>query len=82
MNFWRRLSNFYNLSLLRQQEKWIAKRNITKLNNLLGGHIYFQTLVVAVRLDLFTQLSRQPGMTLPQITSNLGIEEKPVPILL
>lgn len=82
MNFWRRLSNFYNLSLLRQQEKWIAKGNITKLNNLLGGHIYFQTLVTGVRLDLFTQLSRQPGMTLQQIAFNLGIEEKPARILL
>ncbi|NEO50224.1 MAG: methyltransferase, partial [Moorea sp. SIO4A3] len=48
----------------------------------MGGHIFFQILVAAVRLNLFTELSRQPGMTLSQIASTLGIEEKPARILL
>jgi hypothetical protein len=49
---------------------------------ILGGHIYFQTLSAAVRLDLFTLLSRKGGLTRLQIADELGIEEKPARILL
>jgi ubiquinone/menaquinone biosynthesis C-methylase UbiE len=82
MNFGKRLRNFCSLWLLRQQEKWIGQHQSNKIAQILGGHIFFQTLVAAVRLELFTQLSRQPGMTLSQIASKLGIEEKPARILL
>jgi cyclopropane fatty-acyl-phospholipid synthase-like methyltransferase len=48
----------------------------------LGGHIFFQTLSAAVRLDLFTLLSKHGGLTRGEISTRLGIEDKPARILL
>jgi cyclopropane fatty-acyl-phospholipid synthase-like methyltransferase len=48
----------------------------------LGGHIYFQTLSAAVRLDLFTLLAKRGELTRSEIASSLGVAEKPVRILL
>jgi precorrin-6B methylase 2 len=49
---------------------------------ILGGHIFFQTLRAAVKLDLFSLLSREGGLTRPEIAKRLGIQEKPARILL
>jgi ubiquinone/menaquinone biosynthesis C-methylase UbiE len=49
---------------------------------ILGGHIFFQTLSAAVRLDLFSLLSKERGLTRSQIATHLGIKEKPARILL
>jgi precorrin-6B methylase 2 len=48
----------------------------------MGGHIFFQTLSAAVRLDLFTVLSKHGSMTLEEIAQRLGIAEKSARILL
>lgn len=53
-----------------------------KLNLILGGHHYFQTLSAAVQLGLFSLLSRRPRLTRTQIAKTLGIEDKPARILL
>lgn len=53
-----------------------------RLYLVLGGHIYFQTLSAAVRLDLFSLLSKHGSLTRPQIAAKLGIQEKPARILL
>jgi predicted O-methyltransferase YrrM len=49
---------------------------------ILGGHLFFQTLRAATRLELFTHLAERPGLTRPQIAELLGLEEKPARILL
>jgi cyclopropane fatty-acyl-phospholipid synthase-like methyltransferase len=48
----------------------------------LGGHIYFQTLSAAVRLDLFTLLAQRGELTRAEIAAALGVQEKPIRILL
>lgn len=48
----------------------------------LGGHIYFQTLAAAVELDLFTLLGKRGPMTRAQLGATLGLEPKPLRILL
>jgi cyclopropane fatty-acyl-phospholipid synthase-like methyltransferase len=53
-----------------------------RFNLVLGGHIFFQTLSAAVRFDLFTLLSKSGGLTRSQIAAKLGIEEKPLRIML
>jgi len=47
-----------------------------------GGHIFFQTLHAAVKLDLFTLLDREPGLILQEIAQRLRIQEQPARILL
>jgi hypothetical protein len=42
----------------------------------------FQFLSAAVELDLFTLLSREPGLTRDQIASRLGLQENPIRLLL
>ncbi len=39
-------------------EGFIAKRQIEKFYMVFGGHIFFQTMRVAVELDLFSKLKR------------------------
>src|SRR5579883_1659344 len=53
-----------------------------RLYLVLGGHIYFQTLSAAVRLDLFTLLSKRGPLTRAEIAAALDIAEKPARILL
>lgn len=53
-----------------------------RLYLVLGGHIYFQTLSAAVRLDLFTLLAKHGSLTRAEIAAKLSIEEKPARILL
>jgi hypothetical protein len=63
-------------------EETLFQDELDKFWLVLGGHLYFQTLSAAVRLDLFTLLDRQPGLTRAQIASKLGVAEKPIRILL
>lgn len=48
----------------------------------MGGHIYFQTLSAAVQLDMFTRLARSGPLDRPALAALLGIEDKPLRILL
>jgi SAM-dependent methyltransferase len=53
-----------------------------RLELILGGHVFFQTLRSAVDLDLFTILSSSPGITLDKIAAFAGVEVKPMRVLL
>ena len=63
-------------------ERIFLRRKLDQVVRTLGGHIYFQTLTAAVRLDLFTRLTEKGPMTRGEIANELGLEEKPVRILL
>ena len=78
----KRIGGLITLNALRFFEGCLLKRQIEKLYLVMGGHIFFETLSAAVEFDLFTQLSKHPGMTRSQIASALGAEEKPIRILL
>lgn len=52
------------------------------LTMIFGGHIYFQTLYAAVKLDLFSLLANRGPMSQEEIASALGIESQPARILL
>ncbi len=54
----------------------------SKLYRILGGHIFFQTLSAAVRLDLFGVLHKFGPLNRTEIAAHLGIDEKPARILL
>lgn len=71
-----------NIDSSRAMEQEALRQAWERLYLVLGGHIYFQTLSAAVQFDLFTLLSRQGGLTRPQIAAHLGLQEKPVRILL
>lgn len=60
----------------------LLRQSWERLYLVLGGHIYFQTLSAAVRLDLFTLLARRGTLTRAEIAAALGIAEKPARILL
>lgn len=60
----------------------VLRRQTEKFYMVMGGHIFFQTLNAAIQLDLFTLLSRHGYMTRSQIAYWLGIEDKPLRILL
>jgi hypothetical protein len=51
-------------------------------NLLFAGPMYFLTLRTACQLDLFGLLIRRPGLKLPQIASEAGIQEYPARVLL
>jgi SAM-dependent methyltransferase len=52
------------------------------LELILGGHVFFQTLRSAVDLDVFTLLACNPGASLACLAELVGIEHKPMRILL
>jgi hypothetical protein len=60
----------------------LPQDELDRLTLILGGHIFFQTLAAAVRLDLFSLLAKHERLTLPAIAKHLGIREKPARILL
>jgi hypothetical protein len=55
---------------------------LERLELILGGHVFFQTLRSAVDLDVFTLLARNPGATLQRLAELAGVERKPMRILL
>jgi precorrin-6B methylase 2 len=63
-------------------EDILFKEDMERFYLIFGGHIFFQTLSAAVRLDLFSLLSEKKGLTRPEVASHLGIHEKPARILL
>ncbi len=65
-----------------QREQAAQRESWERLYLVLGGHIYFQTLSAAVRLDLFGLLSKHGSLTRAQIAAELDIHEKPARILL
>jgi hypothetical protein len=55
---------------------------LERLELVLGGHVFFQTLRSAVELDIFTLLAHNPGTTLDGMAELVGVERKPMRILL
>ena len=60
----------------------INQKDVDHFSMIFGGHIYFQTLYVGVKFDLFTLLDENGSLSLEEIASKLGIEIKPARILL
>lgn len=50
--------------------------------NILGGHIFFQTLVTGVKFDLFSLLESDGPLTQVELCFKLNIKERPMRILL
>ena len=55
---------------------------LERLELILGGHVFFQTLRSAVDLDLFTLLSHSPGASMRRLAESASVETKPMRILL
>ncbi|MDP9051183.1 MAG: acetylserotonin O-methyltransferase [Acidobacteriota bacterium] len=53
-----------------------------RLEMVLGGHVFFQTLRSAVEFDLFTLLARNPGASMTELAGRVGIEHQSMRILL
>jgi SAM-dependent methyltransferase len=53
-----------------------------RLELILGGHVFFQTLRSAAALDLFTLLARNPGASLESLCELVAVEQQPMRILL
>lgn len=70
------------LPLTRFVEGVLLRRQVERLYLVFGGHIFFQTLRSAVKLDLFSLLEKHGRLTRSQIAQHLGIEEQPARILL
>jgi len=60
----------------------LLRRQWERFYLVFGGHIFFQTLRSAVKLDLFSLLAKHGRLTRAQIAEHLGIEEQPARILL
>lgn len=63
-------------------ERTVLRRPLTHIYHLLGGHVYFQTLSAAIKLDLFTLLGRSGPLTRAQIAAELKLADQPARILL
>lgn len=73
---------FVRLPATRLLEDVLLRRQVERMYLVFGGHIFFQTLRSAVKLDLFSLLSKHRRLTRSQIAEHLGIEEQPTRILL
>jgi hypothetical protein len=60
----------------------VSAEEVERFYLTLGGHVFFQTLRAAARLDLFTLLSREGSLTRSQIAERLHLAEQPTRILL
>ncbi|HUT92113.1 MAG TPA: methyltransferase [Thermoguttaceae bacterium] len=76
---WRRVQLFFRTRVV---EGVLMRRQAERFYLILGGHINFQTLSAAVRLDLFGLLKKHRGLTCAEIARHLSVEEKPARILL
>ena len=79
-----RLSPFRRMGLGARRfiEGVVLRRKLDRFTLVLGGHIFFETMVAAARLDLFTLLAKQGPMTRAALARALGVEDKPMRILL
>ncbi|OBG14139.1 hypothetical protein A5765_11445 [Mycolicibacterium celeriflavum] len=62
--------------------KQLTDQDENAILDLFLGMYYFQFLASAVELDLFTLLSRSPGLTREELAEHLKIENQPARILL
>lgn len=62
--------------------KELTEQDESAILDLFLGMYYFQFLAAAVELDLFTLLSRSPGLTRAEIAERLELENQPARILL
>jgi hypothetical protein len=53
-----------------------------RLELILGGHVFFQTLRAAIDVDVFTLLARTPGLSLEGLARAAAVAEMPMRILL
>ena len=63
-------------------ERVLLRRQWERFYLVFGGHIFFQTLRTAVKLDLFTLLDKHGSLTRAEIARQLGISEQPARIVL
>lgn len=68
--------------MARAGERIFLRSTLRQAYLVMGGHIFFQTLSVAVQVDLFTRLARSGPLSREAIAGMLGIAEKPTRILL
>jgi ubiquinone/menaquinone biosynthesis C-methylase UbiE len=62
--------------------KELLEQDAKPITDIMFGIYYFQYLAAAIELDLFTLLSREPGLTRQGIASRLDLQENPTRILL
>ncbi|BBY43572.1 methyltransferase [Mycolicibacterium celeriflavum] len=62
--------------------KELTEQDENAILDLFLGMYYFQFLASAVELDLFTLLSRSPGLTRDEVAEHLKLENQPARILL
>ena len=62
--------------------KQLTEQDEDAIRDLFLGMYYFQFLASAVELDLFTLLSRSPGLTREELAERLKLENQPARILL
>lgn len=63
-------------------ERLLYRKQLNKFWELLGGHIFFQTVSSAVELDLFNVLEKNGPSSIEQISFALNLKEQPCRILL
>jgi O-methyltransferase domain/Dimerisation domain len=70
------------LWLRRAVERLFFRRKVEAFYRVLGGYTFFQLMRSAVELDLFTALSRRPGMTHEELKVALALEDRAARVLL
>ena len=76
------LDRSLTLNWHRFRDEVMLRRQWEQFYLVFGGHIFFQTLRTAVKLDLFTLLEDYGSLTRPEIQERLDIDEQPARILL
>src|SRR5215510_9281374 len=59
-----------------------SSEELDRLELILGGHVFFQTLRSSINFDLFTLLARNPGASLARLSELMGLARRPLRILL
>lgn len=73
---------FYKKLRLLIEKLFVSEAEKKQFLIIFGGHIFFQTVYAALKLDVFTLLADHKKMTLEEIASALNIEHKPARILM
>jgi SAM-dependent methyltransferase len=60
----------------------VTDEALERLELVLGGPVFFQTLRTAVELDLFTILAQHPGAPLDRLAQLTGVDRRPMRIVL